>query len=83
MKEPSPLEIQPIERRKGGRRQTDVDGAFNDGYKLSSFGSQKTWIGWTLWAWRVLALIVGSWVMAVAIFNGISTVFAHLSATLP
>jgi hypothetical protein len=82
MKEQGPLGIQPIERRKGGRRQTDVDGAFNDGYKLSSFRSQKTWVGWTLWAWRVLALIIGSWVMAVAIFKAIWSVFAHMSATL-
>ena len=83
MREQGPVEIEPIERRKGGRRQTDVDGAFNDGYKLSSFRSQKTWMGWILWAWRVVALIVGSWVMAAAIFSAIWTVFAHLSAKLP
>ncbi len=78
MSEQDPVEPPSLERRKGGRRQTDLDGAFNDGYKLSSVGGEKTWIGWCLWTWRTLAVIVGSWVIVVAIFHAIFSVVARL-----
>ena len=69
-----------IERRKNRRRESDLDSAFNDGYRLSPLLKRGTWLHRTLWGWALVAWLVGTWVMVTVILHGISIAWHHLFA---
>jgi hypothetical protein len=65
------------------RHRPDLDGAFNDGYKLGAKPKHGTVLRWTVVAWCLVAWIFGSYGMVSALFGTLSTVTARLVAWIP
>jgi hypothetical protein len=57
--------------RLAKRHRPDLDGAFNDGYELGAQPKHGTVLRWTVVAWCLVALLIGSYVMVSTIFGAL------------
>jgi hypothetical protein len=71
------------ERLIAERDRPDLDGAFNDGYELGALPKHGTVLRWTVVAWCLVALFIGSYVIVDTIIGMLSTVAARLVASSP